>query len=152
MRAPEEVVGAAAAVAAAGDDSTLTGDGVGFGAACCGCCLVSGVGCDLDGDGGAGASGLAAVVAVAVAVAPFFTLKRTSPTLTLSCGFPIVSVRTPPTGDLTSAVTLSVSIWQTISSSSTGSPIFLSQVLIVPELMESPMLGTLTTISSPSVE
>ena len=69
------------------------------------------------------------------------TFAMTSPTSTVSSSSKRISVRTPATGDGISVSTLSVETSSNGSSTSTVSPTFFSQVVMVPSVTDSPSSG-----------
>ena len=64
---------------------------------------------------------------------------------TVSPSAALISSRTPVTGEGISASTLSVEISKSGSSFCTGSPVFLSHLVIVPSKMDSPICGITTS-------
>ena len=67
-------------------------------------------------------------------------------TVTVAPSLTLISVRMPATGEGISASTLSVEISKMGSSRATVSPTFLSHLVIVPSVMDSPIWGMATSV------
>src|ERR1700735_184036 len=71
-------------------------------------------------------------------------------TVTVAPSWTLISVRVPATGDGISASTLSVEISKMGSSRETVSPTFLSHLVMVPSVMDSPIWGIMTSVPGPA--
>src|SRR5208283_1056137 len=98
---------------------------------------------------GAGAAGAGAVAGLP---APPPMTATTVWTLTVAPSGNLISVSVPAAGEGISASTLSVEISKSGSSRSTLSPTFLSHLVMVPSVMDSPICGMGTSVPAASVE
>src|SRR5665213_4282869 len=101
-------------------------------------------------DAATGVGGAAAGAAAGADAPPPMT-ATTVLTVTVAPSWTLISVSVPATGEGISASTLSVEISKMGSSRAIVSPTFLSHLVMVPSVMDSPIWGIMTSVPGPVV-